>query len=432
MNHRTDRARSGRRASRMGRATRGVGFSLLLGAAVAACDGSLLDVEIPGRVVSSSLNDPALANTLVNSALGRFECAYTSYVASTGMLANEFINSSGWLNLNGWGWRGVELYSIDGGCPTGRDATGLGAYTPLQQARYVALEAARLITDFPDASVDRKAEKLGLLNAYAGYATQLLGEGFCEMVVDQGPIITKDAVFALAEERFTAAITFAGTAGNNNLRNMALTGRARARLNRGDLAGAATDAAAIPQGFVWNAEYSTVDGGRENRIFNLNRRNRFMSVNPADYANLTVEGQADTRVSVASTGLAGHDNATIHWNQNKYPTAASPIPMASWREAQLILAEARPAEAEAAINRLRASQGLPAITIGTQNVRDVVLEERRRQLFAEGHRLNDMLRYNLPFPQGNNHKNQPYGPITCMPLPDQERNTNPNVGPRTS
>lgn len=429
MNHMTDRARSRRRLSRL---TRGVGFSLLLGTAVAACDGGLLDVEIPGRVVSSSLNDPALANTLVNSALGRFECAYTSYVASTGMLSNEFINSSGWLNLNGWGWRGVELYSIDGGCPTGSDATGLGAYTPLQQARYVANEAARLITDFPDEEVEDKTEKLALLNAYSGYATQLLGEGFCEMAIDQGPEITREEVFALAEARFTAAIGFAETAGATNVRLMALNGRARARLNQGDLAGAAADAATIPEGFVWNAEYSTANPGRENRIFNLNRRNRYMSVDPARYADLTVEGEPDTRVVAVSTGLRGHDNATIHWIQEKYPTAASPIPMASWAEAQLILAEANPAQAEAAINRLRTAEGLPTLTIGGQNVQEVVLEERRRQLFAEGHRLNDMIRYNLPFPQGANHKNQPYGPITCMPLPDQERNSNPNVGPRTN
>jgi hypothetical protein len=57
----------------------------------------------------------------------------------------------------------------------------------------------------------------------------------------------------------------------------------------------------------------------------------------------------------------------------------------------------------------------------------VVLEERRRQLFLEGHRLNDMLRHDLPFPTGENHKGQAWGPITCMPLPDQERLNNPNI-----
>lgn len=413
-----------------GRAGFRMGAGVLLGLGLAACgDKGLLEVEIPGRVVSSDLNNPALAQTLVNSALGRFECAFTSYVASAGLLGGELLNASGWLDINPWGWRGVELYNNTGSCAAGQGSTGLGAYTPLQQARYIAEEATRLITEFPDNQVPGKAEKLGLLSAYAGYATLLLGEGFCEMAFDIGPLQTRAQVFQRAEERFSSAVTLADQAGNANLRNLALTGRARARLNQGNMQGAATDAALIPAGFRWNAQYATVNPSRENRLFNLNQRNRYVSVNYQTYASLTVGGQPDTRVAVRNSGLRGHDNTTTHWFQDKYNGAASPIPMASWEEAQLILAEARPEEAVAAINRLRAAQNLPAFAGTTVSQADLI-EERRRQLFLEGHRLNDMLRFNLPFPQGVNHKNQPFGPITCMPLPDQERNNNPNLGSR--
>jgi hypothetical protein len=115
--------------------------------------------------------------------------------------------------------------------------------------------------------------------------------------------------------------------------------------------------------------------------------------------------------------------------QNKYPTADSPIPMASWNEAQLIIAEARPAERIDAINRLRASQGIPDVTAEeSADPMALVIEERRRQLFSEGHRLNDMLRHNIPFPTGVNHKGQAWGTMTCMPLPDQEKLNNPNIG----
>jgi hypothetical protein len=61
------------------------------------------------------------------------------------------------------------------------------------------------------------------------------------------------------------------------------------------------------------------------------------------------------------------------------------------------------------------------------NIEATVLEERRRQLFSEGHRLGDMLRNDIPFPTGTNHKGQTYGPTTCLPLPDQERLNNPNL-----
>jgi len=399
---------------------------LLLGAV--ACSDDLLDVTNPSSVQESDLSNPALAQTLVVSALGQFECAYTSYVVSTGVLANEYINASSWLDINGWGWRGLELYTITGTCPGGRDATGLGAYTALQQARYVAEDAITRIEAFPADAVADRDEKLGLLAAYAGYSYIMLGEGYCEMAIDQGPLLTPTDVLTRAEERFTQALAHATAAGDASLGHLATAGRARARLGLGNLAGAAADAEQIPADFVWNAEYSTVDGRRENRIFNLNRRNRYLSV-AAEYRGLTLEnGAPDPRVPVTNSGLVGHDGATQHWYQNKFETADTPIPMASWEEAQLIVAEARPAEATARINALRASQGLPALP-GAATL-DVVLEERKRQLFSEGHRLNDMLRHDLAFPQGNNHKGQAYGPITCMPLPDQERQNNPNVPPR--
>jgi starch-binding outer membrane protein, SusD/RagB family len=404
------------------RAASVLGLALIAG--LAACD-SLLEVENPGAVQAEDLDNPALAPTLVNSALGQFECAYTSYVTSTSVLAHETINASSWLNINGWGWRGLELETITGSCPGGRNATGLGAYTPLQQARYQAEEGIRLISGFPDEEVAGKSEMLGLLSGYAAYSWTLLGEGFCEMAVDQGPLMTPTQVLQGAEERFTTAIGHAQAAGNTDLEMMARAGRARVRLNLGNNDGAFADAEAIPEGFVWHAEYSTVDGARENRLFNMNRRNRYISVEPGAYLDLTVEGQPDTRVPVIDSGAMGHDGITSHFYQDKYPTAASDVPMASWEEAQLIMAEARQDEAVAAINRLRTAQGLPAYT-GDGNLDDV-LEERRRQLFLEGHRLNDMLRHDLPFPTGVNHKGQTWGPITCMPLPEQERRNNPNI-----
>jgi hypothetical protein len=295
----------------------------------------------------------------------------------------------------------------------------------------MAESAIARIEEYPAAAVPRRDEQIGLLAAYAGYAYTLLGEGYCEMAVDQGPLLTPRQVLTTAEERFTRAIAAAQAANNANLRHLATLGRARVRLDLGNLAGAASDAETIPAGFVWNAEYATADARRENRVFNLNRRNPWLSANRAAYGNLTAGGQPDPRVQFTDAARNGHDGTTRQWHQNKYTAANSPIPMASWREAQLILAEARPAEAVAAINRLRASQNIPAVSAAeAADPRALVIEERRRQLFSEGHRLGDMLRYRIPFPQGNNHKGQAYGPITCMPLPDQERLNNPNIGPR--
>ena len=59
----------------------------------------------------------------------------------------------------------------------------------------------------------------------------------------------------------------------------------------------------------------------------------------------------------------------------------------------------------------------------------LVIEERRRQLFSEGHRYNDMLRKKIPFQMGTNgvnRKGQTFSNLTCIPLPDVETRNNPN------
>jgi hypothetical protein len=38
-----------------------------------------------------------------------------------------------------------------------------------------------------------------------------------------------------------------------------------------------------------------------------------------------------------------------------------------------------------------------------------------------------MLRLRIPFPTGLNHLGEPYGPVTCHPLPDVEWDGNQNL-----
>jgi hypothetical protein len=217
---------------------------------------------------------------------------------------------------------------------------------------------------------------------------------------------------------------------------MARVGRARARLDLKNLPGAAADAGLVPAGFVRNAEFT--EGGaaqRENRIYNLTIRNEYLSV-AAPYRNLTVNGVPgnvpDPRVKVKDAAKKANDGITPLFQQQKFiaQTGGTPIPIASWAEAQLILAEAVGGQAGLdAINRVRTANGVPVITDPApagQAFIDLVLEERRRQLFSEGQRYGDMLRYNLPFTKGVTIKGNTYSDLTCVPLPDVETRNNPN------
>jgi hypothetical protein len=128
----------------------------------------------------------------------------------------------------------------------------------------------------------------------------------------------------------------------------------------------------------------------------------------------------------------GNDGITPMWQQLKYTGGAAPIPLASWNEAQLIYAEAVGGQQGFdAINRVRTANSVPVLTgpVPTaQAFTDLVLEERRRQLYSEGQRYSDMLRYNLPFQSGVNRKGQVYSSLTCVPLPNVEVLNNPNFG----
>jgi len=62
----------------------------------------------------------------------------------------------------------------------------------------------------------------------------------------------------------------------------------------------------------------------------------------------------------------------------------------------------------------------------------LVLEERNLQLFGEGHRCVDMLRKNLPFPSGVDHKGRTISNLACVPLPNVETQSSPELRVLTS
>jgi hypothetical protein len=414
-----------------------IAVALAAAASSSAACNNLLDVSNPANVPTDLLSDPALAPAMVAAALQTLQCGVEQFDATGGMLSGEYLSANGFVNNHIWEWRGiVEIKAAPGNCGFTRTSTDMGFYTPLQQARFQLDDAFNRLDKFADADVPNRADQMATLRAYAGYSYLLLAEGMCDMTIDNGPKMTKAQVIAIAIDRFSDAITRATAVNDQSILNMALVGRARAQLDIGKLAEAAADAILVPAGFVRTAEFT--EGGvpqRENRIYNLTIRNDFLSAGDA-YRNLTVNGVAgsvpDPRVKLVDAGKNGSDGVTRIWRQQKFVAQAggSPIPIASWNEAQLIYAEAVGGQAGFdAINRVRTANGVPTLAGPAptgQAFTDLILEERRRQLFSEGQRYVDMLRYNLPFPTGVNRKGQTFSNLTCVPLPDVETQNNPN------
>ena len=104
-------------------------------ATTAACD-KLLDVDNPASVPIDALDNPALMQTLEAAAIQQFQGAFANFVATAGVLAGEYWVSNGFVNSHPWEWRGVVQIKGSPGTCGGRNDTGLGFYTPMQQARF--------------------------------------------------------------------------------------------------------------------------------------------------------------------------------------------------------------------------------------------------------------------------------------------------------
>jgi hypothetical protein len=277
--------------------------------------------------------------------------------------------------------------------------------------------------------------------AHGGYALVILGEAMCTAAINLGPELTSAQVFQEAKLRFDKAVAAASAANDAATLNFARLGRARALLNLGDLNAAATDAATIPATFIRTVSPDATYSRRQNIVFLHVTQNFRGTVDPS-FRNLTLAGNPDPRVLVTNSGRTGNAGNTPIWTPDKYPAVTTPIPIAKYAEAQLIIAEARIAAndlagAAAAINAARNSggrTGMPQYDATGQTaaqVRAQLIEERRREFFLEGHRLFDVRRFNLPlvpapgepYPAGGNV----YGDQRCFPLPNVERNNNPNI-----
>ena len=412
-----------------------------------ACQNAL-EVDLPGKVTGDALNNPQNAGVLSAGVVLDFECGWANYVAATNALSDQLINASAQGVTQVWYTRNIldNDPALLGNC---EPATGLYPYATLQNARVGASRAYGLIDGFAEAVVPNKTLLKATMRAYGAWATLALGEGFCQAVLTTGQVQAPATAVQAAEALFTEAITLAQAVNNADIANMALVGRARARLDQGNFAAARTDAAAVPAAYVKLATRGAGERQRWNLVFELQNNvgsaaQRYGSVAP-NYRGLTWQGVPDPRTTVVNTQNGnGNDGVTPFFAHAKATSRGDGMPIASGKEALWIVAEAAArsgdlAAARQIINARHAAAGIPGYDpngTATQNeVIAQVLDERSREMFLEGGvRLNDMLRFRstafkIPFrgepgsihPAGVDHRGLTYGPTTCIPLPLAEK-----------
>lgn len=381
------------------------GALLLTAPVLAACN---LDVTTPSRLQASALDNPASAQALVDGAKADFQCAYGDYVVVSGLISGELADAT--QTASRWSY---DRRVIDAGESqySQSNCAALGVYTPLQTARYTNASTLTKLQGWTDAQVADRQKLMAQTAAYAGYTLLLLGEGFCQApAATLGPALDQAGLFAKAEEYFTTAIAAAQAAGSGatDLLDLAYVGRARARLDQGKNADAAADAALVPANFVYTLDTFANSGRLVNRVFSENVQSASVTIGAAYRDPGTFPVAATTRTDSRGNPL---------WIQTKYTGLDDPYVVASGAEAQLILAEA---------NGSLTGQAL--------------VDARQQRLFLEGTRLYDIQRFMkvdpalvpLVPPSGAAYpKGGKYGDLEgkmCMPLPDIEKQNNPNIG----
>jgi starch-binding outer membrane protein, SusD/RagB family len=428
----------GRRRTRSSSRSAALAALLVL---VGACGGTadkLLSVTTPSRLADDQYVVPQNASLMVSSSIADFTCALGGYVVASGLTSGELADAS--QTASRWSFDRRDILPSDAQYATS-SCTNLGVYTPISTARFTADQALSRLDSWTDQQVPNRQKLIATAALYSGFSYVLLAEGFCTATVNSGPEMQTAQLLDSAIARFSRAITVAQSVGDQTTLNAGYVGRARAKLDKGDKAGAAADAQLVPVSFVLNTVVDATVGRLSNRAFAENNSGAGgVTIAPA-YRNLTVGGVPDPRVKTTDQGKLNSDQANRWFTQSKYPSLSTPTPIATGIEAQLILAEALgPAQGVAILNNLRARAGVGLPPLSAAEIADfqgTIYSERARELFLQGNHFFDVRRGNLPlvpaagaqYPAGGAiAKAGSYGSERCWPLPDVERAANPNLG----
>lgn len=397
----------------------------LVGSA-AACSSKFLEVTNPNVIDASTVDPAATASALANTTqqnfateLGitaMFESHFTgeTYIIETSSSQNEF---------------GKREVSVDNGTLSAR-------WTGLQ----LAAASGKILLDLtlPNPTTNVNIARAATFRAYT---ILYIATDFCSGTLSSGPELTTAQLLDSAVFWFSKAIdvgTANATADGVNLARVSLVGRARARLQKGDKAGALADANAVPAGFNFSLTY-------QDDLTNRARLSNAMWRFTVDRGTISVPPYyqtTDPRITFllpSQHKFTAVDQAAGPFVvQQKYPSYASSIRLASKLEAEYLAAEAANDVTQqlALINRQRAAVQLPAYSGATDaaSVLTELFNQKGFDFWLEGKRMADWRRQPVAASRYVAVSGTPYwrtgfgsvGSQTCYPVPRTETDNNPN------
>ena len=395
-------------------------------------------VTVPSSPHEIDFNDPITLDGLMIGTLADFTYAYDAWMADQARFADIFFAPSFDSGHLSRARRDVTEFSDRA---EARDQTPyVGIYGPEQRAHFTATNAQEVLQEgqFPEIGEPfQDSDAFARAALYEAYVKIWIADKWCSAAfLGQAPEYSSLEVYGLAEEVFGRVLAASGA--SPQTRQAALVGRARARLNQGDLSGVVSDAAQVEPGFRWELEYSTNSFEQRNRVWWQNWGFANSSVDFRRWAHLTVDDTdvPDPRVSLTEEPTDAYDPAWPLWGANKVRDPSSPLTVASYEEARLMIAEAELGQtAVEEINHVREMRGIDIEwspdSVSDEDILNKVIDERGRTLFLEGVRMGDLRRYQRAYEinlwQDTSVQGEPMEEIYCYPLPNTERENNPHI-----
>lgn len=434
---------------RTARAGRGALVALIGVFALTACE---LEVLNPGRILDEDLTTRDLMPILVSGASAEFNHIGDLYAFDIARLTDDLAGTGSYFSTGQYR-RGV----FD-------NENSEGHWEQTHEAAWAAGSAWERLQEVLEGEANSfdGSSRLFLL---MGLAHRILGENFCDVVYDKGPLQPGTAAFDSAIVALNQAITIGNASGASAFVTAAQGGIAQANVGLGNWSAAVQAAAQVPTDFVhyaiyhqtansngvWNESWGRAEVGLwatpAQTVFDGDPRAPYTicgawnDPSGPSWGEVTPTGDCTGQGSGAHQGA---DGLTAHYRQNKYPEQGSDVPIVSGTEMRLIEAEAALAGGDLAtftakVNEVRAFYGADPIdqpaSVGAMefpNAQDdamsILDRERYLTLWIEGRRLFDLDRWQHPFLQGGTLIGPGAEPrVSCMPVPEIECTLNPEI-----
>lgn len=414
---------------RSGRSTSTLTLGLLMLVGLPACD---FEVVNPGPVEDQFLDPPEAHAGLVVGAKRALGEALGDVAYFTSGVSRE--------NFAGGGSGGPFAYVSQLGQVSDFDVSS--EWNSIHSARWAAEDAVRRMTQVLGEEAAGSDQNVLEANVWAGVANGLLGDLFCEAVIDGGAREPSQVHWDRAEQQFTRAIAIAQRTGDDQFRLAALAGRASVRVMLGKWGDAVADADAVPRDFVFAMPYSNEATETYNHfaLYNDNspwRRHTVAGTFFEEYFRDTNDART-TWETFSEWPIS--EILDLPWlAETKY----GPFGGANWiksitihtgLEMRLIIAEGRLRAGDrdaalAIINERRAELGVPLRTASSDDEAWTALKlERFIEMWLEGRALADHRRYaaeNTPGPLPDTWDMTDRA--LCLPVAESEILTNRNV-----